>query len=60
MLEDDAVFRLLALIIVFMFTCLGVILLVGGDGATRILGFLFAVLGSAWLVVDGLRRRGAI
>jgi hypothetical protein len=51
--------RLLGLIIVFAFTCVGV-LLVGDDGSTRIFGLLVTVMGLAWLVVDRMRRRGVL
>jgi hypothetical protein len=59
-MQTDRVLRLLGLAIVFVFTCLGAILLVTGDGATRTFGFLFAVVGSAWLVVDRMRQKGVI
>jgi hypothetical protein len=59
-MHTDSVLRLIGFITVFAFTCVGALLLVGGDGSTRIFGLLFAVMGSAWLVVDRMRRRGVI
>jgi hypothetical protein len=54
------VLRLIAYVIVFAFTCAGVVLLVAGDGGTRAFGLLLAVMGLAWLVIGGMRRRGII
>jgi hypothetical protein len=58
--DDVRVLRLLGLIIVVVYTCLGVLLLADGEGATRALGLVLVLTGVSWLAVDVLRRRGVI
>ena len=59
--EDDVfVLRLVGLLLILLFTGLGVVLLVEGQGATRVLGFVFVLTGATWFSVDLLRRRGVI
>lgn len=54
------VLRLVGLLLILFFTCLGVVLIVEGQGATRVLGFVFLLTGATWLSVDLLRRRSVI
>lgn len=53
--------RLAGLVIVLIYAVTGAQLLVMGDEPTvRLLGLFFVMTGTAWLVVDLLRRRGLI
>lgn len=52
--------RLLGLIVVVLYTCLGVLLLADGEGTSWILGLVLVLTGVTWLAVDVLRRRGVI
>lgn len=51
---------MLGLLIVLLYTCIGALLLLASEGGSRILGLLLVLTGGAWLVVDVLRRRGAV
>ena len=54
------VLRLLGLIIVVAYTCVGAMLLADGEGASSVLGLVLVLMGATWLVVDVLRRRRVI
>ena len=58
--DDVLVLRLVGLVLVLIYTCVGTLLLVQAQGATRMIGLLLAVTGFAWLTVDVLRRRRVI
>jgi hypothetical protein len=52
------VLRLVGLILVLVYTCVGLLLLVQDEGATHVVGLFLVLSGCTWLVVDRSRRRG--
>ena len=52
--------RLLGLLIVLAYTCVGALLLVDDDGTGRTIGIFLVLTGCTWLVLHVLRRRHVI
>ena len=49
--------RLIGLAIILVYTGMGAMLVVGSAGVSRTLGLGLVLMGVAWLLIDGLKRR---
>ena len=52
--------RLMGLVLVLVYAGIGAVLLVGSDGASRVVGVGLVLTGLTWLVIDVLKRRAVI